>query len=180
MLSLDPRPKQRRMKTTEQILSSRTSMLPKFVKTRFQAPKWLRNQIWDIIGLQTRAGWNIHLRTYRLMNWRVLDIISSMLRGEIDYFAERFADGRFSPYDRDTYGRTLLHMAALVQNTSVIKFFIDQGADVGALNDSGQYVEIQNMLEFIKILIITGRHCWSSLIPACTENRPPPKKAFGC
>ena len=74
-------------------------------------------------------------------------------RGDFQGVRELFASREASPFDCDEEGYTVLHLASLLGNVGLFRFFIQQGADADYLSAPGQPPGV--MISFNKFKSVT-------------------------
>jgi len=100
----------------------------------FRTPKFWTASLWELQFERACAGWRMSMTftSYRIVT-QDSNVLSWALAGYIDGLRRLFASGEASPYDRDEYGSTPLHMAAMYGRVDACRFLLEQGADINAM-----------------------------------------------
>ncbi|KAI1130133.1 hypothetical protein F5Y10DRAFT_236262 [Nemania abortiva] len=96
---------------------------------RFRLPTWLYRTTWELQTSRSYGNWKVNLQCYRIVptKSRVFDIVED---GDPKELQMLFASGRASLYDRRELNEdTLLHVAIIGHNWSMIKHLLSLGAD---------------------------------------------------
>ncbi|KAI1453100.1 hypothetical protein F4805DRAFT_388003 [Annulohypoxylon moriforme] len=104
-----------------------------------QSPTWLSWRSWELHSIKATGSWQYNLRSYSVVP-DDSEIMELAKRGHSNDMRKLFEAGLASPYDRDKYGCTLLHVASFYQNPSVLEYLImDVGLDCSEPDDRRQY-----------------------------------------
>jgi len=94
----------------DQTLSARKVECSSQYYLQLRAPSWLTRRAWDIqASKNVYSGFKFHLRTYSIVPGNAPVLICAR-RGDINGLLDLFAKKLASPFDRDIYGETLIHV----------------------------------------------------------------------
>lgn len=73
-------------------------------------PVWLINRIWEIQGMRARKGWTFTISSYNIVPSDSLVLQHARL-GNLQGLQDLFSKNLASPFDRNEYGLTVLHVS---------------------------------------------------------------------
>ncbi|KAI1323454.1 hypothetical protein F5Y16DRAFT_345603 [Xylariaceae sp. FL0255] len=124
-------------------------------------PSWLSNISWELHGSWTMGSWTYTLQSYTRRPWES-QVFQIAQYGSSLELKRMFADGIASPYDKDTNGATLIHMAARGYNVDTFQFLTSLPLTSLETDDSGLYPLVETLQyeenstrveEFIRALV---------------------------
>ncbi|THY64016.1 hypothetical protein D6C97_02782 [Aureobasidium pullulans] len=118
---------------------------------RFHVSVWIWSRSWEVIVKQAVAGWDIRIRTCRVLP-RDSEFFRACGRGDLSLVQNMFSSGKASPFDRDMDGLTGVHYFArgtLSPQAQLImpayewlgfyKFLIESGSEITADHHENWY-----------------------------------------
>ncbi|KAK7978784.1 hypothetical protein PG988_006274 [Apiospora saccharicola] len=106
--------------------------------TSFHVPRWFSSarKAWEICAERSYAGWKFNLRVYCVRS-NCPTVFRAAQNGDVKTLQRLFDSGQASLYDRDPWGRTLVHYGAMGSSVTTLKLAIDMGLSIDEPDDGG-------------------------------------------
>ncbi|KAK8862806.1 ankyrin repeat-containing protein [Apiospora arundinis] len=119
-----------------------------------RVPRWFygAQRAWEFCAARSYSGWKFNLRVYNLRS-KFSSVFTAAQNRYVENLQRQFDNGKASPFDQDTLGRTLAHYGTMGTSVDTLKLLVDMGISISDPDHNGWY-DGPPLLDCLKLLLV--------------------------